>query len=90
MLMLRRELFDCVLIELDAKIKLVRMNAPTRASSQHHQMKVSDWELYLHLSVVLLYLVFIYALFGVLHRLMVWVSDTSSVIYKKTLSSCTG
>jgi hypothetical protein len=40
-LMLPRELFDCVPIEPDTKFKLVRMSAATRGIVHQHQMKVT-------------------------------------------------
>lgn len=69
--MLPRELFDCVPSELDTEIKLASVNAAARAKGHHHQMKVIDWGLYLYLTIVLLYVIYIYVLFGVLRCLMI-------------------
>jgi len=65
-LMLPRELFDCVPIEPNTKFKLVRMSAATRDNVHQHQMKVTDWEMYLRVAYVVLNLIFIYTLYFVL------------------------
>ena len=59
-LMLHRELFDCVPTEPDTKFNLVGMIAATCGNGHRHQMKVTDWEMYLHVTHVLLNLIFIY------------------------------
>jgi hypothetical protein len=60
MLMLPCELFDRVPIEPDTDCKLVRMSAATRGNGHQHQMKVTDWEMYLRVTHVLPNLIFIY------------------------------
>lgn len=59
-LILPCELFDRVPIEPDTKFKLVRMSAATRDNGHQHQMKVTDWEMYLRVTHVLLNFIFIY------------------------------
>jgi hypothetical protein len=65
-LMLPRELFDCVPIEPDTKFKPVRMSAATHGNVHQQQMKVTDWEMYLRIAHVLLNLIFIYTRYFVL------------------------
>ena len=59
-LMLPCELFDRVPVEPDTKFKLVRMSAATRGNGHRHQMKVTDWEVYLRVTCVLLNLILIH------------------------------
>jgi len=59
-LMLHSELFDCVPTEPDNKFNLVRMSASTCGNGHQLQMKVTDWEMYLRVTHVLLNFIFIY------------------------------
>jgi len=59
-LMPPRELFDRVPIEPDTKFKLATISAATCGNGHQHRMKVTDWEMYLRVTHVLLNLIFVY------------------------------
>jgi hypothetical protein len=54
----------------------MRMSAATRGNGHRHQMKVTDWEMYLRVTHVLLNLIVIYTRYFVMQCLMVWVPGT--------------